>query len=99
MIKRKTIKLDDGRIADAVEELRDVLLAANAPIFINKNKLCWRFPDGAVFPMKMARLRAEVDQYVQFVKNRKVVNAPGDVLSMFFERSRNISLVSRLTRG
>jgi hypothetical protein len=83
MTKRKTIKLDDGRIADAVEELRDALLAANAPIFINRNKLCWRFPDGAVFPMTMPRLRAEVDQYVQFIKTKKVVNAPSDVLSMF----------------
>ena len=83
MTKRTTIKLDDGRIADAVEELRDALLAANAPVFIHKNKLCWRFPNGIVFPMNLTRLRAEIDRYVQFVKNRKVINAPGDLLSMF----------------
>jgi len=83
MPKRKTIRLDDGRIADAIDELRDVLLAANAPVFINRNKLCWKFPDGVVLPMNMAQLRAEVDQYVQFMKKGKMINAPGDVLSMF----------------
>src|SRR5262245_9447347 len=83
MTKRKIIRLDDGRVADAVDELADALRAANAPIFIRRNRLVWRFPEGVVFPMNTARLKSEVDRYVQFVRNKKVINAPGDVLSMF----------------
>lgn len=89
MIKRKTIKLDGGRIADAVDELRDALLAADAPLFMSENKLCWRFPDGTVFPMNQSRLRTEINQYVQFVKNGKVIKAPSDLLGMFIQIASN----------
>jgi hypothetical protein len=45
--KTKIIQLDNGREANAVEELRDAL--RGAPIFVNRNKLVWLFTDGAVF--------------------------------------------------
>jgi hypothetical protein len=74
MAKRKTkiIQLDNGREADAVEELRDVLRAAGAPIFINRNKLVWLFADGAVFPLTPQRLRFEAQQYMTFTKAGKL---------------------------
>jgi hypothetical protein len=82
MIKRTTIKLDDDRIADAVDELRDAL--REAPIFINGNKLCWRFPaDGAVLPLTSQRLRFEAEMYVRFTKDHKPVPPPNELLSMF----------------
>jgi hypothetical protein len=86
MTKRKTIKLDNGNMADAVDELADALRAANAPIFIHRNRLVWRFPaDGCVLPLNTARLRAELDQYVTFNRKGKTINAPGDLLGMFID--------------
>jgi hypothetical protein len=86
MIKRRTtiIKLDDNRIADAVDELRDAL--AEAPIYIDRNKLCWRFPaDGAVLPLTSQRLRFEMEMYVRFTKDNKPAPPPKELLSMFLD--------------
>ena len=72
MAKRKTkiIQLDNGREANAVEELRDAL--RGAPIFVNRNKLVWLFADGAVFPLTPQRLRFEAQQYMTFTKAGKL---------------------------
>jgi hypothetical protein len=82
--RKKIIKLDNDTIADAVDELRDAL--QEAPIFINGNKLCWRFPaDGAVLPLTSQRLRFEMEMYVRFTKDNKPAPPPNDLISMFLD--------------
>jgi hypothetical protein len=86
MAKRKTkiIQLDNGREADAVEELWDAL--RGAPIFVSgKNKLAWRFADNAALPLNISRLRAELPRYVTFTRKGKTIDAPGDLLEMFLQ--------------
>jgi hypothetical protein len=72
-----------GREADVVEELRDVLRAAGAPIFINRNKLVWLFADGAVSPLTLQRLRFEAQQYMPSLSPGKPIAPPGALIDMF----------------
>jgi len=92
MAKRKTkiIQLDNGREADAVEELRDAL--RGTPIFVSGIiKLAWRFADNAALPLNIPRLRAELPRYVTFRKKGKTIDAPGDLLEMFLQVASDYS--------
>jgi hypothetical protein len=85
MPKRKIIKLDGNLIANAVDELRDALADAGAPIYINGNKLCWRLPANGVVPLTSKRLRYEMEEYVQFTRDNKPAAAPNELISMFLD--------------
>src|SRR5262245_45213526 len=80
----------NGHLAAAVdalhEALHEALREAGAPIFIgSKNKLVWRFPDGAVLPLTPARLRYEASRLMSFTRNNKPIETPGSVLRTFLK--------------
>src|SRR5262245_52803320 len=94
--KLKTIDIN-GNLANSAEELRDALLEAKAPIFIDGKNLSLRMANGTMLPlMPIRRMQYWISNYVKFTKEGKPVNAPGNLLRVFSNAAVDLSWFDHL---